>query len=83
VGKKPLTGVLRELFVIGSLQNAGYHVYFSVRDDIECNGTIFEIGGKNKGDEQIGGIEDAYLIKDDILSGGGKTLPLYLFGFLY
>jgi predicted AAA+ superfamily ATPase len=83
LGKEPLVGVLRELFVIGSLQNAGYHVYFSVKGDIECNGITFEIGGKNKDDEQIRGLEDAYLVKDDVLSGGRKTLPLYLFGFLY
>jgi uncharacterized protein len=83
LGKEPSVGVLRELFVIGSLQNAGYHVYFSNKEDIECDNTIFEIGGKNKDGEQIQGIDNSFLVKDDLLSGGAKTIPLYLFGFLY
>jgi predicted AAA+ superfamily ATPase len=83
IGKEPFVGVIRELFVIGSLQNAGYHVFFSEKGDIECNGVTFEIGGKNKTTEQIKGVDNSYLIKDDLLSGGAKTIPLYLFGFLY
>lgn len=82
VGKKPLVGLLRELFVIGNLQNAHYHVFFSKQADIECDNSIFEIGGKNKTRAQLRG-EEGYLVKDDILIGDKKTIPLYLFGFLY
>lgn len=64
VGKEPLIGVVRELFVINNLQNAGYPVFYSATGDIECVGEVLEIG------------------KDDILIGGPKTIPLYLFGFL-
>jgi predicted AAA+ superfamily ATPase len=83
LGKEPFVGILRELFVIGSLQNAGYHVYFSNKGDIECDNIIFEIGGKNKDNEQIRGVDNSFLVKDDLLSGSAKTIPLYLFGFLY
>ncbi len=83
VGKEPFIGVIRELFVISNLQNADYHVFFSDRGDIECNGSIFEIGGKNKTPEQIRGDNNSFLVKDELLTGGARTIPLYLFGFLY
>jgi uncharacterized protein len=83
VGKEPFLGVLRELFVVSSLQNAGYHVFFSKRGDIACNGVTLEIGGKNKTTAQIQGLDNSFLVKDDLLSGGTRTIPLYLFGFLY
>jgi predicted AAA+ superfamily ATPase len=83
LGKEPFIGVLRELFVIGNLQSAGHHVYFSNKGDIECNGVTFEIGGKNKDGGQIQGVDKGFLVKDDLLTGSTKTIPLYLFGFLY
>ena len=82
VGKKTLTGVLRELFVIQSLENAGLKVFYSKTGDVACEGNIFEIGGKSKGDRQIRKTSHAYLVKDDILFGARNTIPLYLFGFL-
>mgnify|MGYP001598585596 CR=1 FL=1 len=82
VGKKPLVGLLRELFVISNLQNADYHVFFSKQADIECENAIFEIGGRSKTSSQLKGKEQGYLVKDDILVGDGKTIPLFLFGFL-
>lgn len=82
VGKEPLMGAVRELFVISNLQNAGYHVFYSTAGDIECAGSILEIGGKNKNFSQLKKTASGYLVKDDILIGGPKTIPLYLFGFL-
>lgn len=81
VGKVPLVGLLRELFVMSNLQNAHYHVFYSKQGDIECDNSIFEIGGKSKTAAQLGG-KDGYLVKDGILIGDKKTIPLYLFGFL-
>jgi len=43
---------------------------------------FFEIGGKSKTSKQISGMDNAYLLKDDIEIGFGKHLPLYLVGFL-
>lgn len=81
LGKEPLIGTLRELFVISSLQNANNYVYYSQAGDIECDNIIFEIGGKNKDSTQLKG-KKGLLIKDDLLVGDPKTIPLYLFGFL-
>lgn len=81
IGKEPFMGLSRELFVISSLQNANYHVFFSKQADIECQDAIFEIGGKNKTFSQLKGT-GGYLVKDDILIGDSRTIPLYLFGFL-
>lgn len=81
VGKEPLVGLLRELFVISNLQNADNHVFFSQTGDIECGNSIFEIGGKSKTVAALKG-KEGYLVKDDLLIGDTKTIPLYLFGFL-
>jgi len=42
-----------------------------------------EIGGKNKGFEQIKDIPNSFVIADDIEIGFKNRVPLYLFGFLY
>jgi hypothetical protein len=66
------------------IKNAGYHLFYSKKGDYEVEDYIFEIGGKNKGVKQIKQVGDkAYLVKDDILYGSKKEIPLYLFGFLY
>ena len=43
----------------------------------------FEVGGRNKGASQIRGLKNAYLAIDDIETGQGKRIPLWLLGFLY
>ena len=83
IGKEPFSGVLRELFVISSLENAGHHVFYAKEGDFMCNNVTFEVGGKNKDTKQIKTVDNSFLVKDDILIGGSKTIPLYLFGFLY
>jgi len=42
---------------------------------------LFEIGGKNKGAQQIQGLENAYVVADDIETGFDRKIPLWLFGF--
>jgi hypothetical protein len=44
---------------------------------------VFEVGGKNKGFDQIKNIPDSYIAADDIEIGIGNKVPLWLFGFLY
>jgi len=43
----------------------------------------FEIGGKSKSFKQIKDIENSFVVADDIESGFGNKLPLWLFGFMY
>jgi hypothetical protein len=42
----------------------------------------FEIGGRNKGGKQIQGLENAFIAADEVESGVGNRIPLWLFGFL-
>jgi hypothetical protein len=44
---------------------------------------VFEIGGKKKNKKQIKDIENAYVLNDDIETGRGRNIPLYLIGLLY
>ena len=44
---------------------------------------IVEVGGKNKGFEQIKDIKNSFVVADEIEIGNGNKVPLYLFGFLY
>jgi hypothetical protein len=43
----------------------------------------FEIGGKNKDMSKLSHVEHAWLVKDEMEYPVGKSLPLWLFGFLY
>ena len=84
IGFTSKTGTIREIFFIRMLKNAGYTLFYSKKGDFEVDKYIFEIGGKNKTMKQIKQAGDnAYLVKDDILYGSRKEVPLYLFGFLY
>ena len=49
--------------------------------DFKIGKYTFEVGGKNK--KQIQGIEDAFVVKDDIEYGYLNVIPLWAFGFLY
>jgi len=82
IGKETHLGSVRELFVVSSLENAGYMVLYSKAGDILCEGNIFEIGGANKTATQIKNTDKAHTVKDDLLYASARTIPLYLFGFL-
>ena len=43
----------------------------------------FEVGGKNKGQKQIAGVKDSFIVKDDIEYGYKNILPLWAFGLTY
>jgi uncharacterized protein len=47
------------------------------------NESIFEIGGKSKTSKQIAHLENAFLLKDDVEFGFGKSIPIWLLGLLY
>lgn len=44
---------------------------------------IFEIGGKNKSAKQLYSLENSFIVKDDIETGAGRSILLWMFGFLY
>ena len=43
----------------------------------------FEVGGKKKKQRQLQDIADGYVVKDDIETGYGNIIPLWMFGMLY
>ena len=65
--------------------NAGLGIFYSDGiGDVRIGRHTFEIGGPGKGAGQLrGATGDAFVVKDGILSGLGRTIPLYRFGFLY
>ncbi len=76
-------GLVREIFIINQLENADYKAYYTKQADLKCDDHIFEIGGQGKSEQKIKNQSNSFLIKDNILVGTPKTIPLYLFGFLY
>lgn len=83
VGKKVEIGMVREIFFLNQLQAIGEIPCYTKNGDFSVGRTVFEIGGKNKTDEQIKNIKNSFLVLDNILYGDSKIIPLYLFGFLY
>ena len=76
-------GMVRETFFVNQLKSAGV---LSSGDswDFTLDGKIhFEVGGKGKHLRQIYGVENSYVVSDDIEIGFDQKIPLYLFGFLY
>ncbi len=76
-------GNLRETFFINQLSQGHTVQYPKQGDFLVDDKYIFEVGGKNKSQQQIRGIENAFLALDDIESGSANQIPLWLFGFLY
>lgn len=74
----------RESFLLNQLRNAKHQVSLPTKGDflIDRNITI-EVGGKNKGYQQLAHIDRAYIAADDIEIGIGQKIPLWLFGLLY
>jgi len=76
-------GSLRESFFVSQMK-VNHDVKYSNIGDFKIDDKyIFEIGGKNKGFKQIKDVENSFVIADDIETGFGNKIPLWLFGFLY
>lgn len=71
------------------LEDAGIILQFtksgqSLKGDFLVDGELlFEIGEKKKSFTQIKDIKKSFLAIDNIESGFGNKIPLWLFGFLY
>ncbi len=44
---------------------------------------LFEVGGKGKNYSQIADKPNSYIISDNIETGTGNRIPIWLLGFLY
>lgn len=77
-------GTKRETFFLNQLKSSGHSVLYPNKGDFIVDGKyIFEVGGKDKTFNQIKDLEDSFLAVDDIESGRGNRIPLWMFGLLY
>jgi hypothetical protein len=81
--REPEKGNLRESFFLSQIVIDHNAVLPGIGDFLIDEQYLFEVGGKNKTSKQIAGQNNAYLVKDDIEIGINKSIPLWLFGFLY
>ncbi len=77
------TGTIREQFFINMLGTDHVLSYPKKGDFLVDAVYTFEVGGKNKGFEQIKDLKESFVAADDIEIGFGNKIPLWLFGFLY
>ncbi len=76
-------GTLREAF-FASMVGPCHSLHYLDRGDFLLDEKyVFEIGGRNKGFNQIADLPEAFVAADDIETGLGNKIPLWLFGFLY
>jgi uncharacterized protein len=77
------TGSLRETFFLNQVSQNHSVTLPKQGDFLVDNKYTFEVGGKNKTSKQIAGLENAFIVADDIDFGFQNKIPLWLFGFLY
>ncbi len=76
-------GTVRETFFQSQL-SVGHKIELPPKGDFIVDGNfLFEVGGKNKTRKQIAGIDNAFIVSDEIEYGFKNKIPLWLFGFLY
>ncbi|MFO7862547.1 MAG: AAA family ATPase [Salinivirgaceae bacterium] len=76
-------GNIRETFFLNQL-SARHQVTYPKRGDFLVDEKyLFEVGGKNKTNEQIKDEDNVYIAADDIEYGFRNKIPLWMFGFLY
>ena len=81
----------RENSNIGNIRETFFYNQMRVKQDIissrisdfQIGNRTFEIGGKNKGQQQIGNAQEGYIVKDDIETGYRNIIPLWSFGLNY
>ena len=80
---RPEIGTVRETFFFNQLSQT-QTVTFPKKGDFAVNGKyLFEVGGKNKGFDQIKDIENSFLAVDGIEVGYFNRIPLWVFGMMY
>lgn len=76
-------GTVRETFFFNQIRT-NHDIVTSPVSDFLINGQYtFEIGGRKKKQRQLRGIENGFVVKDDIETGYGNIIPLWMFGMLY
>jgi len=81
--EKPDIGNIRETFLLAQLLNTGAEVHAPQQGDFLIKGITIEAGGKGKNATQVKEGSHYLVAADDIETGIGTKVPLWLFGFLY
>lgn len=81
-GDSPNIGNIRETFFLNQMRVRN-EVYASPVADFIIDDKTFEVGGKNKGQNQIKDVENGYIVKDDIEDGYMNVIPLWQLGMTY
>ena len=76
-------GNIRETFFFSQVSQVASIELPKTGDFFVDNAYVFEVGGKNKTQKQIKGLDNGFIVKDDIAFSSGNVIPLWLFGFLY
>ena len=75
-------GNIRETFFFNQMRVL-HDVVSSKVSDFVIDGHTFEVGGRGKGQRQLVGVPDGYVVKDNIEYGHLNVLPLWAFGLTY
>lgn len=82
----PEIGTVRETFFANQMLSVGRRIeYAGYRSgDFRIDGSIIvEVGGQDKGFNQIADAKNGYVAADGIESASLNKIPLWAFGFLY
>lgn len=75
-------GTIRETFFCNQMLAEHQVAFTGVGDFLVDDRYIFEVGGRNKKFKQIKDVADNFVAMDDIESGVGNKIPLWLFGMM-
>ena len=76
-------GTVRETFFFNQTRTVMNVTVSSISDFLIDGKYTFEVGGKKKKQKQLQNIENGFVVKDDIETGYGNIIPLWMFGMLY
>jgi len=79
----PDIGNIRETFVFNQLLNAGYSASLPEYGDFIISDLTLEVGGRSKTSSQVKHQSSYLVLSDDIETGYGNKMPVWIFGFLY
>ena len=81
--KQAEIGAIRETFFANQMKHI-HEIHLAEKGDFLINKKYtFEIGKKNKPTKQIKGLENGFIVRDNLEVGALNIIPLYLFGFMY
>lgn len=82
VSENPNIGNVRETFFNNQMRVMN-EVVTSKISDFKIGDYTFEVGGQGKGTRQLQGIENGFVVRDDIEYGHAQVIPLWHFGLNY